>query len=160
MNFPMLTTIPNGLLQLIKTFGDPRLPGFENEYIVEFELPYTLLYTDDKGIVSNVNKTRANKLAVGNIIQALSDVKTKGFAPHVLNFGGIYNMRNIRGSQVYLSVHAFGAAIDLEPLMYPRGSSKRFPAGVIECFSDAGFVYGGDFKYRLDPMHFQLVSGY
>ena len=76
------------------------------------------------------------------------------------NYGGIYAARSIRGQSSHPSTHSWGIAIDLEPEKYPLGSTSRFPDTVVKIFQDAGFFYGGDFKARKDPMHFQFCKGY
>jgi len=65
----------------------------------------------------------------------------------------------VRGGS-HPSTHSWGIAIDLEPDRYPLGCKERFPEEVVKVFRNHGFFYGGDFKDRKDPMHFQLVTGY
>jgi hypothetical protein len=59
-----------------------------------------------------------------------------------------------------LSLHAWGAAIDLDPDYNPVGWAWRRDAGmipmaVVELFEAAGWRWGGQFKGRKDCMHFQ-----
>jgi len=151
----MILPAPHGLRDIIETFGDIGNKGFEASNIVMFDLPYPLAYAGRR-----VFRSQAHKLAVPNFIQALMDIEHSGLASHVYNYGGIYAPRPQRAHPRFPSTHSWGIAIDVEPEKYPLGSTERLPEKVIECFTRAGFTYGGDFKGRKDPMHFQLCSGY
>lgn len=72
-------------------------------------------------------------------------------------FGGSFCFRKIRrGARP--SEHARGTAIDIDPDGNPFGSqSTRMPGYAIAAFHAWGFVWGGDFADRRDPMHFQAA---
>ena len=148
------TKTPNGIKEITAIFGDASRADFEAKNIVSFDLPYPLLY-DGKP----VTRARCHELLVENFIQAFAAIKAAGLENECKNYGGIFAKRNIRGLS-HPSTHSWGIAIDLESAKYPLGSSKRFPQGVIDAFKNAGFMYGGDFKGRKDPMHFQFATGY
>lgn len=156
----MLTHIPSGLDEIIATFGDCADPDFERTQLASFELPYPLVYTGDAGVASLVHRTRAHRLVVENFQRAFIEIKNAGLEKEATNFGGIYARRSIRGRSAHASAHSWGIAIDLEPRKFPLGSSERMPDAVVEIFRRAGFFYGGDFKSRKDPMHFQLCANY
>jgi len=149
----MLTETPKGKAGIIATFGTIG-PGFEARNIVSFTLPYKLLYDGNP-----VTKSRCHKLIVDNFVAVFTDIKNAGLEDLAKNYGGIYNNRPIRG-KTNPSTHSWGIAIDLEPSKYPLGSSKRFDARIIEIFRNHGFMYGGDFSKRKDPMHFQFATNY
>ena len=151
----MLTKIPHGLSGIIQTFGSFQDPKFEARNIAFFDLPYPLLYDGVK-----VVRARAHRLAIPHFIQAFKNVQAAGLASQFTEFNGIYNKRMIRGSVGRMSCHSWGIAIDMCASHYPLGSGKRMPEPIIKAFRDAGFVYGGDFPNRKDPMHFQLATGY
>jgi D-alanyl-D-alanine carboxypeptidase-like protein len=151
----MLQTTPVGLDEIIAAFGRIEEPTFEAAHIVSFDLPYPLLYAGQ-----TVSRARCHRLLVQNFQKAFYDLAQAGLADQVKNYGGIYARRAIRGQAAHPSTHSWGIAIDLEPADYPLGSSKRFPDQVVQIFADAGFFYGGDFKSRKDPMHFQFAKGY
>ena len=151
----MLTTIPNGLDEIIHTFGSIDQPGFEALCIVSFDLPYPLAY-DGKPVY----RARCHRLVVENFQFAFERIKSLGLEHEATNYGGIYNQRAIRGQARHPSTHSWGIAIDMEAALSPLGSSKRFPDAIVQAFKDAGFFYGGDFKSRKDPMHFQCCTGY
>src|SRR5262249_40319999 len=75
-------------------------------------------------------------------------------------FGGCYAPRNVRGSSTKMSTHAFAAAIDLDPEHEPmtREHKSQMPQPVIDAFKGEGAYWGGDFRVRQDPMHFQFAT--
>ena len=73
-------------------------------------------------------------------------------------FGGSYTYRRIEGSH-RLSTHAWGAAIDLDPEHNAMGSRKwSMPKDVVNIFEAQGWTWGGRWKHRPDPMHFQAAN--
>ena len=150
----MIETIPNGLEEIEKLYGNCMQPEFETNNVVSFELPYSLLYDGQK-----VTHSRCHKLAVDNFIKLFQLIKERGLEDQVQNYGGIYQVRTKRGMN-HPSTHCWAIAIDLEPAKFPLGSTDRFSDEVVQCMHDVGFFYGGDFENRKDPMHAQLCSGY
>ena len=75
-------------------------------------------------------------------------------------YGGCYAPRSVRGSDSKLSCHAFAAAIDLDPEHEPmnRAHQTNMPQLVIDAFKAEGAYWGGDFRSRQDPMHFQFAT--
>ena len=151
----MLTHIPNGLDEIIDTFGNLDLPNWEAKHLEVFTLPYPLLYEGKK-----VTRARCHHLAVENFQKAFNDIKAAGLQDQVKNYSGIFAERSIRGQSKHPSTHSWGIAIDLEADRFPLGSNERFSDAIIKTFQNAGFFYGGDFKSRKDPMHFQLCINY
>ena len=77
-------------------------------------------------------------------------------------YGGCYEFRRISGSN-NLSMHAYGAAIDLDPERNGRGkpynaSAGMIPMEVVNIFKSEGWKWGGNFKTIPDCMHFQATS--
>ena len=75
-------------------------------------------------------------------------------------FGGCYAHRLIRGSRKTLSLHAYGAAIDLDPDHNPLGrppTAAAMPSSVVALFEAEGWTWGGRFS-RPDPMHFEATT--
>ena len=80
-----------------------------------------------------------------------------------LKTAGAFNWRDIAGTH-RLSVHSFGAAIDLDPAYasYWRWAGKggipkqmkRMPMPIVEAFERHGFIWGGRW-YHYDTMHFE-----
>lgn len=139
--------------ELLAVYGDPHDVNFEIKQLVKFTLPYPLIFN-----TAMVREARCHRLAVAKFVAAYEAIKDAGLVEHAAEYGGIYNMRNIRGHPRHLSAHSWGIAIDVEPSRFPLGSTKDQHPGVVKAFADQGFAYGGNFKSRRDPMHFSLAG--
>jgi hypothetical protein len=87
--------------------------------------------------------------------RALTLALIRSFGGHL--FGGTYVHRLVRGGRS-LSNHALGIAIDIHPNRNPMGTPLRttFPSWYIQCWENHGFVWGGRWPNRPDPMHMEL----
>jgi len=75
-------------------------------------------------------------------------------------FGGCYNYRRARG-MLRLSTHAWGAAVDLDPVNNELGkpyaeNDGMMPLQIIQAFDEEGWEWGGKWQ-RPDCMHFQAA---
>lgn len=73
------------------------------------------------------------------------------------DYGGCFNIRNIAGSNNY-SNHSWAAAIDLSPGTNGFNMKPTIGNVVVAAFKRQGALWGGDYKGRKDPMHFEFVS--
>ena len=151
----MLTQIPNGLDEIIHTYGSLDDPQFEGKHIVLFDLPYPLRFEGQQ-----VRRARCHNLATDNFIQAFRNVEAAGLKDQFLEFNGIYARRPIRGQASHPSLHSWGVAIDMGASTHPLGVMVPWPQGILDSFAAAGFFWGGNFKSRKDCMHWQLATGY
>lgn len=72
---------------------------------------------------------------------------------------GSYNPRKVRGSDTKWSNHAFGGAVDVNSEQNGFGEDgSRMPKFVVAAFKSEGFSWGGDYKSRKDPMHFEACD--
>jgi hypothetical protein len=51
-------------------------------------------------------------------------------------------------------------AIDLNPETNALGTAGDMSPRVVQVFRHFGFAWGGDFRRRPDPMHFQYATGH
>jgi hypothetical protein len=165
-------SVPNGLGEIIATFGDPRkligpdgLVSRENELAWERQilgrgkLPFAIPLDPRKP--GEVKATfYAHRKLVGAFEAVFQELNRLGLRQRIHSWGGIYSFRSIRGSSSNLSLHAFGAAIDLNAETNQLGTAGDMDPGVVGVFAHFGFVWGGDFRSRPDPMHFQYATGY
>jgi hypothetical protein len=113
---------------------------------------------------------RVSITTVNGIDKALSAVSTEldtlpiDFVKFLTPSGGTYNCRTVAGSNVR-SMHAYGAAIDLNPkysnywLWSSKGGSdpvwrNQIPIEIVRIFEKHGFIWGGNW-YHFDTMHFE-----
>jgi len=68
-----------------------------------------------------------------------------------------YVNRAIRGRNAP-SNHSWGLAIDIDATQFPLGSRKRLPEWIVKKFREHGFEYGGNWRRRPDPMHFEFAG--
>lgn len=73
------------------------------------------------------------------------------------DFGGCFNIRKIRGSANSWSNHSWACAIDLAPGTNGFNMKATLSNVVIDAFKRQGARWGGDYKGRKDPMHFEFV---
>jgi hypothetical protein len=66
----------------------------------------------------------------------------------------------IRSSNPDPSLHSWGVAIDMGAATHALASGATWPPGILEALGAVGFFWGGHFKARKDPLHFQLATGY
>ena len=98
-------------------------------------------------------------------VSAELDVLPKKLIRHLIPLAGSYNCRMIAGTQ-RLSMHAFGAAIDIniKSADYWRWNKpnaaghyrwrNKLPREIIDIFERHGFIWGGRW-YHFDTMHFE-----
>lgn len=143
-------------------------PKFEGRHITRIPAPYSLYYGDKK-----VSKIAINKACADSLSRVLTRIgkefseKERAFF-QLDRFGGSFNFRPQRGTTgkttaSKLSLHAWGAAIDIAPELNPLGAfynpaKKMMPHEAIDIFRSEGWAWGGDFKTRPDCMHFGAHS--
>lgn len=74
-------------------------------------------------------------------------------------FGGCYNYRLKRGAST-LSMHAYGAAIDLDPAnnaFHDKSFRFKKDSPVVLAFKAQGWTWGGEWR-QPDAMHFQAAQ--
>jgi len=109
---------------------------------------------------TGINGVNERLAAVARDLEALPDAMTKYIVPSA----GVYNCRPIAGTE-RMSVHAYGAAIDLnaafgEYWLWAKGKSgdiawkNRIPLAIVDVFERHGFIWGGKW-YHFDTFHFE-----
>lgn len=103
-----------------------------------------------------------NSQYAGNFQGFINELQARGYQ---INSIGGYNYRTIAGS-TRLSNHAFGNAIDINPTLNPvtypgRGQPmiSNMPADVSDLAAKWGLSWGGDWRTKKDPMHFEVAKG-
>lgn len=144
---------------LIRFYGTP---GPEVERQLVNVVPPFKMYYDGKPIKT----IRFHKKAAASLKAALDEIwdwydhdQKKIDALGISKYAGAYNPRYIRGSKTKWSNHAYGAAIDLNAEDNGFGKGKgTIPQPVIDAFKRQGARWGGDYRGRTDPMHFEFCD--
>ncbi len=158
---------PHGLEQIVATFGDiyeyiredrSLDPKWQADFLTRITLPFPLkLSWDLNSSVSQITCHKKLAEVFGEVFQRVLEQKLQ---EKIQTFGGCFSFRPQRtGSK--LSTHAWGIAMDLNPLSNAQGTTGDMDAGVVAIFRVAGFEWGGGWQgARRDPMHFQFCTGY
>lgn len=139
---------------------------WEREHLVSVTTPFPLaLAWDPTRRVSRVTCHEKVSDSLDRILKAI--LAHYGTAEKVARarmhlYGGCYEFRRISG-RTALSLHAYGAAVDLDPLSNPLGKAHDPAAGmmpmeVVEIFEEERWTWGGRFRSRPDCMHFQAAK--
>jgi hypothetical protein len=109
----------------------------------------------------HVASIRCHRKVSESLLDIIQELSTMPEGRAVLaKYAGVYNPRNMRGGSLP-SLHARGAAIDLDPASnrnlshWPTRSTM--PITVMEAFSRRGWLSAGVFWNR-DSMHFQATQ--
>ncbi len=137
-------------------------PGADVERQLVNVVPPFQMYYDGKPI----SRIRFHRKAAGALSAALNEIwehygrdQRKIDALGISKYTGTYNPRKVRGSKTKWSNHAYGAAIDLnaEENGFGKGHGTM-PQPVINAFKRQGARWGGDYRDRTDPMHFEFCD--
>jgi hypothetical protein len=119
-------------------------------------LPFAVGVGGENG---TIRAFQCHRLLVGVFEAVFDELERVGKATQIKTWDGTFAFRPIRG-ETHLSVHAFGAAIDLNAATNPLGGPGDMDPDVVAIFQHFGFLWGGEFHLRKDPMHFQYATGY
>jgi D-alanyl-D-alanine carboxypeptidase/Putative peptidoglycan binding domain len=165
-----MPAVPIGFGEIIATFGDPRpllepngtitptnLARWERQILAACSVPFELTVGGGDGEM--IRSFQCHRLLTGVFEAVFDELDRRGLRSAIKTWDGTFAFRAIRG-ETHLSVHAFGAAIDLNAATNPLGGPGDMSPDVIAVFQHFGFLWGGDFHARKDPMHFQYATGY
>jgi hypothetical protein len=161
-NFPT-----DDIAELKRFYGAPDMARKRPpEGVRSMELPYRMQLAWDSH--EWVSKVSAHEKVHESLFQALDNIR-QAFGPDGIRtfrldqFGGLCNVRFMRGSTNKISRHAFGIAIDLDPehngLRTPWPLRATMPIEAIQCFEAAGWTSFARVR-GIDAMHFQATSNY
>lgn len=148
----------------LSTDGRPK-PSWERDMMRQFTLPAPMKLS--WALRTSVSRITLHKKAGAAIIGWLEEVHKGGLWSEVEIYGGGYEFRVQRGS-TNLSMHALGAAVDIDPKRNPLGAIPEgtnlggTPNGlaVVSMMERRGITWGGRFKPRRDCQHGQCGSAY
>jgi hypothetical protein len=133
-------------------------PGDEGN-LVTIEFPFPMFYGGKR-----VTKSRCHKKVAASLLRILTAIGERGAGTREImepaeDYGGIFNFRNKRGG-TSLSVHAWGAAIDLDAddntFRDPWPLVADMPLEVMEEFAREGWQSAGAF-WGYDAMHHEAT---
>ncbi len=151
-------------------YGDPDsnadgLPDadFESKYLTFIAPPYPMVFSWN---MQSVGRIKINKRCADAALAALTQIgRDFSLAErdkyHLNRFGGAYCFRLMRGLST-LSIHAYGAALDIAPELNPLGveygsKPNMLPMKAVKIFEATGATWGGSW-HRPDCQHFQWAN--
>lgn len=155
----------DNVASLIKFYGNPGTPGkpapaWFSKNIVKIIPPFKMHYGKDPMSAISVHRLCAPAFmaAFNEIFEACGHDQKKVDATGASDYAGCYNLRYIAGTK-RLSNHSFACAIDLAAATngFRYDKSTTLSKIVIDAFKRQGARWGGDYKGRKDPMHFEFV---
>ena len=151
--------------QVIANFGDPApyvspdgsiSDAWPELILAPILLPAPLpLSWDHQHLVTRL---RVHRRLVTAFTAALAEVHADPEAWASLgDTGGAYAWRPQRGAK-RLSRHCWAIAVDLDVADNPMGGQPKMHPAVIAAFAAQGFDWGGAWRTRKDPMHFEFAD--
>jgi hypothetical protein len=154
---------------LIAFYGNPDANGdgvadpvWYSQNIIHVAPPFPMVWSWG----GDVKTLAVHKKCADSLLNALATISATFSDDEITRYqlnrcGGAYNFRLIRGSATRLSLHSYGAAIDLAPELNQMGTEYQpgglmMPEGCVKAFANAGWLWGGTFT-RPDSMHFQAT---
>lgn len=139
-------------LILYTRYGDPREAGWENKWITNWQVRERFPWFPKKDI--EVHKHFRPMLE-----NAFKDLVLYDLYKEIKTFDGCFKLRNVKGSKSVLSLHAWGAAIDMNALDNPHGATGKWSDQFLQIMVNNGIFCGQNWIGRKDPMHFAMVNG-
>jgi hypothetical protein len=127
-------------------YGEPEL----EKNMILWDVPANL----ETGIIPK--KIYCNKDMVVPLQKAFKNIIDRGLVDQLKTWDGCFNIRKKHGA-TSPSLHSWGIAIDINAAWNGFGKPPTMSKGLVSCFKDAGFDWGGDWT-KPDGMHFQLAS--
>jgi len=129
--------------------------NWETNNIVEVTLPIT------NSIKHNHWNIRCHKILEQEIFNLFADYVAKGYEKSypIKQLGCFVPRHKMSDPNKSLSIHSWGAAIDINWKTNRIGTRGDMPVDVIVLFKQYGFNWGGLWTRPKDPMHFEFYSG-
>ena len=136
---------------ILKTYGPPSA-AYQSNFCVIWAVQNDFPWFPAAKML--INKDFKAKLFI-----AFTNLEAANIEGEIKTFDGCYNDRSVRGMNS-TSLHAWAMAIDLNAATEKLAQLKtNFSPQFIKIMLDAGLFWGGNFKSRLDTMHFALFLG-
>jgi hypothetical protein len=130
--------------ECLSKFGNPK----SEKFMVIWDVPTEL----EIGAIPK--RIYCNKLMVEPLKQAFTNLIDRKVVNQLKTYDGCFNIRKMRGSNS-MSLHSWGIAIDVNATWNRMGKKPTLSKEFVACFVDAGFDWGGNWRYP-DGMHFQI----
>lgn len=153
---------PHGIEEVRRYYGDIRIGRVNGESVIVspdgWEHRNMILVRDFPGVAPR--SLYVNRKIEAPLRQALTDAQ-RDCPGYPIRTIGCFNPRMKRTSGQALSLHAWGAAVDINAAANPmrKPLTCDMPPKFVEAFKRAGFKWGAEFPTP-DPQHWQYATGY
>jgi len=130
--------------QCLDRFGQPE----SEKWMVLFDVPAEM----ELGAIPK--RIYCNKYMVEPLKRALLNIIQRGLVSQLKTWDGCFQIRKKRGA-LSPSLHSWGMAIDINAAWNAFGAKPTMSKELVDCFTDAGFEWGGAWAKK-DGMHFEL----
>ncbi len=146
-------------------FGNPSQPGWAKIHLVGVTPPYPMHMGEIPIRSIQINRIAADSLArvLGNFWTACGKDPGRVAIERGDVFSGAWVVRTMRGMRA-VSMHSYGLAIDFNAPQNPLGKKPGAVKGsftaaslLVKAFEAEGWIWGGRWTGRPDPMHFQAA---
>jgi hypothetical protein len=151
LELPLAFSGPGQLL-LYTRYGDPRDAGFEQKWLVIWEIKDQFPWFPKISIC--IHKHFRPMLEA-----ALTELLVMNLHVEIKSVQESFKVRMITGSTGVLSVHSWGVALDMNAEQNPLGSSGTWSPAFLEVMRKHKICCGQDWEGRKDPMHFAMFNG-
>lgn len=151
LELPMAFSGPAQLL-LYTRYGDPREAGFEHKWLSIWEVREQFPWFPKSTIC--IHKHFRPLLEA-----ALKELLVMNLHTEIKTVDEDFHIRMIHGSTGVMSVHSWGAALDMNAAQNPLGSSGAWSNAFLTVMRKHHIYCGQDWEGLKDPMHFSLVNG-
>lgn len=150
LKIPPVFSGPAQLL-LYTRYGDPRSAGWENRWITNWKV-------GNRHPWFPLQEIKIHKHFWPMLDVAFTKLEQLGLQDEIKTFFRGFQLFHLHDSPV-LSVHSWGAAIDLNAEINPIGSIGNWSEGFIDVMKAHGIFCGQCWTGTKEPMHFGMVEG-
>lgn len=137
---------------LYELYGDPRSAGWEARWMQLWQIQQDFPWFPQE-------KIYLHKDFRPLLFPAFTALAANGCHREIKAFDGCFNIRHVRGGYSVLSIHSWGAAIDLNARDNPMATAGKWSKAFINIMTQHSVYCGQTWSGRKDPMHFAMVNG-
>lgn len=139
-------------------YGDFREKPWASVNLVRVSPPWRMVYEGKPipGVLCHRRVADSLGRVFAEIWRECGQSQARVYEAGAVDYGGCFNVRKIAGSRNW-SNHSWACAIDLSPDTNGFNAKSTLGSVVIAAFKAEGWRWGGDYRGRKDPMHFEAV---
>jgi hypothetical protein len=138
-------------LVLYTRYGDPRIAGWTTKWITTWKVHQLHPWFP-------VDEIKIHKHFWPMLRDAFLELELLGLHQEIKTFNCCYQLSHLYNSPV-LSIHSWGAAIDMNADENPKGSVGSWSQEFIDVMERHGIYCGQKWSGTREPMHFAMIGG-